>query len=176
MRVVQISKHGGPEVLTQSTRDIPKPDYGQILIQNHYAGVNRPDCLQRAGLYNPPKGASDLLGLESAGIVSAVGDGVVNWSVGDAVCALLPGGGYAEYSLTHASHALPIPKGMEMSAAGALPETFFTVWFNLFIEAGLQVGETLLVHGGTCGFGPTLILIVKSLGVSVISNAGSDGT
>lgn len=174
MRVVEISKHGGPEVLTHSTRGIPKPDYGQILIQNHYSGVNRPDCLQRAGLYNPPKGASDLLGLESSGIVVAVGDGVANWSVGDAVCALLPAGGYAEYSLTHASHALPVPKGIEMSAAAALPETFFTVWFNLFIKAGLKAGETLLVHGGTSGIGTTAIMLAKAFGASVIATAGSD--
>ncbi len=175
MRVIEITKAGGPECLAVSKRKIPKPGYGQILIQNHYAGVNRPDCLQRAGLYNPPKGASDLLGLESAGTVAAVGAGVTDWVVGDAVCALLPGGGYAEYSLTHAAHVLPVPKGMDMVAAAALPETFFTVWFNLFFKAKLQAGETLLIHGGTSGIGTTAIMLAKLFGVRVIATAGSGG-
>ena len=173
MRVIEITKAGGPECLAVSKRKIPKPGYGQILIQNHYAGVNRPDCLQRAGLYNPPKGASDLLGLESAGTVAAVGAGVTDWVVGDAVCALLPGGGYAEYSLTHAAHTLPVPKGMDMVAAAALPETFFTVWLNLFIKAKLQAGEALLIHGGTSGIGTTAIMLAKLFGVRVIATAGS---
>jgi putative PIG3 family NAD(P)H quinone oxidoreductase len=173
MRVIEISTAGGPEVLKVSKRDIPKPDHGQILIQNHFSGVNRPDCLQRAGLYNPPKGASDLLGLESAGTVTAVGVGVTDWAVGDAVCALLPGGGYADYSLTDATHALPVPKGMEMAAAAALPETFFTVWFNLFMKAGLQAGETLLIHGGTSGIGTTAIMLAKLFGACVVATAGS---
>lgn len=173
MRVIEISTAGGPKVLQVSKRAIPKPAHGEILIQNHYAGVNRPDCLQRAGLYNPPKGASDLLGLESAGIVAAVGTGVSNWAVGDAVCALLPGGGYAEYSLTHARHVLPVPMGMDMAAAAALPETFFTVWFNLFIKAKLQACETLLVHGGTSGIGTTAIMLAKLFGARVITTAGS---
>ena len=174
MRVVEISKHGGPEVLTVSRRDKPKPAHGQVLIQNHYAGVNRPDCLQRAGLYNPPKGASDLLGLESSGVVAAVGTGVSEWAVGDTVCALLPGGGYADYSLTFAAHVLPVPKGMGMAAAATLPETFFTVWFNLFIKANLQAGETLLIHGGTSGIGTTAILLAKLCGARVVATAGSD--
>lgn len=174
MQVVKISNPGGPEVLTTSTRDIPKPAYGQVLIQNHYAGVNRPDCLQRAGLYNPPKGASDLLGLECAGVIAAIGEGVSEWAVGDAVCALLPGGGYAEYSLTDASHVLPVPRGMDMASAAALPETFFTVWFNLFMKAKLQAGETLLVHGGTSGIGTTAIQLARAFGARVITTAGSD--
>jgi NADPH2:quinone reductase len=173
MQVVEISYPGGPEVLTSAKRGIPKPAYGQILIHNHYAGVNRPDCLQRAGLYNPPKGASDLLGLESAGTIAAIGEGVSEWAVGDVVCALLPGGGYAQYSLTHASHVLPVPAGMDMAAAAALPETFFTVWFNLFMKAGLQAGETLLVHGGTSGIGTTAIMLARAFGARVITTAGS---
>lgn len=174
MRVVEISKHGGPEVLAVSKRDIPKIGYNQVLIENHYAGVNRPDCLQRTGLYNPPKGASDLLGLESAGVIAAVGAGVTKWDVGDAVCALLPGGGYASYALTHTGHVLPVPKGMDMAAAAALPETFFTVWFNLFIKAKLQAGETLLIHGGTSGIGTTAIMLAKLFGARVVATVGSD--
>ncbi len=173
MRVVEISKHGGPEVLTVASRDVPTPGYGEILIRNQYVGVNRPDCLQRAGLYNPPPGASDLLGLESAGVIAAVGAGVADWAVGDAVCALLPGGGYAEYSLTDASHALPLPKDMEMAQAAALPETFFTVWFNLFMKAGLKAGETLLIHGGTSGIGTTATLLAKLFGARVVATAGA---
>jgi len=173
MRVVEISKHGGPEVLTMGERTKLSPAYGQVLIENYYTGVNRPDCLQRAGLYNPPKGASDLLGLESAGVIAAMGAGVTDLAVGDAVCALLPGGGYADYSLTHASHVLPVPKGMDMAAAAALPETFFTVWFNLFIKAGLQAGETLLIHGGTSGIGTTAIMLAKLYGARVVATAGA---
>ena len=173
MRVIEVSDQGGPEVLRVSDREIPKPAYGQVLIQNHYAGVNRPDCLQRAGLYNPPKGASDLLGLESAGFVAAVGAGVTGLSEGDTVCGLLPGGGYAEYSLANASHVLPVPKGMDMSAAAALPETFYTVWFNLFMKAGLKAGETLLIHGGTSGIGTTATLLAHAFGARVIATAGS---
>jgi putative PIG3 family NAD(P)H quinone oxidoreductase len=173
MRVIEISKHGGPDVLKVSERDIPTPEHGEILVKNQYVGVNRPDCLQRAGLYNPPKGASDLLGLECAGVVAAIGAGVSNWAVGDAVCALLPGGGYADYSLTDATHALPVPKGMDIAAAAALPETFFTVWFNLFMKAGLQAGETLLIHGGTSGIGTTATLLAKLFGARVVATAGS---
>ena len=173
MRVVEISKPGGPEVLQVSKRDMPEPDHNQVLIENHYAGVNRPDCLQRAGLYNPPKGASDLPGLESSGTIAAVGAGVTEWAVGDAVCALLPGGGYADYSLTHGAHILPVPEGLDMAAAAALPETFFTVWFNLFIKAKLQAGETLLIHGGTSGIGTTAIMLARLFGARVIATAGS---
>ena len=174
MRVVEIASAGGPEVLIFGTRDMPIPKAGEVVIQNHYAGVNRPDCLQRAGLYNPPKGASDLLGLESSGVVAAVGDGVLQWAVGDEVCALLPGGGYAEYSKTNAAHILPIPKGIDMAAAAALPETFFTVWFNLFVKAKLKAGETVLIHGGTSGIGTTAIMLAKAFDVRVIVTAGSD--
>ena len=174
MRVVKISKPGGPEVLTVSKCGTPKPGHHQVLIENHYAGVNRPDCLQRAGLYNPPKGASDLPGLECSGTIAAIGAGATEWAVGDAVCALLPGGGYADYSLTHATHVLPVPKGMEFAAAAALPETFFTVWFNLFIKAKLQAGETLLIHGGTSGIGTTAIMLAKLFGAQVIATAGSN--
>ncbi|MBL4750882.1 MAG: NAD(P)H-quinone oxidoreductase [Amylibacter sp.] len=173
MRVIEIKTAGGPEVLQVSKRDIPTPDHGQVLIENHYAGVNRPDCLQRAGLYNPPKGASDLPGLECSGTIAAVGTGVTEWAVGDAVCALLPGGGYAEYSVTHAAHILPVPNGLDMAAAAALPETFFTVWFNLFIKAKLRAGETLLIHGGTSGIGTTATMLAKLFGARVIATAGS---
>ncbi len=174
MRVIELPTHGGPEVLTLGTRDVPTPAYGQVVIQNHYAGVNRPDCLQRAGLYNPPKGASDLPGLESAGVIAAVGEGVSQWAVGDEVCALLPGGGYAEYSLTNAAHVLPVPKGVDMASAAALPETFFTVWFNLFIKADLKAGETVLIHGGTSGIGTTAIMLARAFGARAIVTAGSD--
>jgi len=174
MRVIELHTHGAPEVLTLGSRDVPKPAYGEVILHNHYAGVNRPDCLQRAGLYNPPKGASDLLGLESAGVIAAVGDGVTDWSVGDAVCALLPGGGYAEYARTNAAHVLPIPKGVDMAAAAALPETFFTVWFNLFVKADLKAGETVLIHGGTSGIGTTAIMLAHAFGARAIVTAGSD--
>ena len=145
-----------------------------MIIQNHYAGVNRPDCLQRAGLYNPPKGASDLLGLETAGVITKVGAGVSEWAIGDQVCALLPGGGYAEYSKTNAAHVLPIPKSVDMASAAALPETFFTVWFNLFIKAYLKAGETVLIHGGTSGIGTTAIMLARAFGARAIVTAGSD--
>ncbi len=174
MRVIELPTHGGPEVLTLGTRDVPTPAYGQVVIQNHYAGVNRPDCLQRAGLYNPPKGASDLPGLESAGVIAAVGESVSQWAVGDEVCALLPGGGYAEYSLTNAGHVLPVPKGVDMASAAALPETFFTVWFNLFVKADLKAGETVLIHGGTSGIGTTAIMLARAFGARAIVTAGSD--
>ncbi|KAB7613948.1 NAD(P)H-quinone oxidoreductase [Amylibacter sp. SFDW26] len=174
MRVIELPSHGGPEVLTLGARDVPIPAYGQVVIQNHYAGVNRPDCLQRAGLYTPPKGASDLPGLESAGVITAVGEGVSQWTVGDEVCALLPGGGYAEYSLTNAAHVLPIPEGIDVASAAALPETFFTVWFNLFIKAKLKAGETVLIHGGTSGIGTTAIMLANAFGARAIVTAGSD--
>lgn len=174
MQVIEISDYGGPEVLKLTNREIPVPEYGQVLIKNQYVGVNRPDCLQRSGLYHPPKSASDILGLESAGTIAAIGGGVAGLAIGDPVCALLPGGGYAEYSLTNATHVLPVPKGMNMQMAAAIPETFFTVWFNVFMNANLTAGETLLVHGGTSSIGTTVIQLAKLFGAKVITTAGTD--
>ena len=174
MRVIEISEPGGPEVLRLASRAVPKPGAGEIVIEVHAAGVNRPDALQRAGAYDPPKGASDLPGLECAGLVAAVGPGVSRWSVGDRVSALLPGGGYAEYVLTHADHALPIPGDMGMVRAAALCETFFTVWSNVFERGGLQAGETFLVHGGSSGIGTTAIQLAAARGARVFTTAGSE--
>lgn len=174
MRAIEISAPGGPEVLRPATRPVPRPGAGQILIRVAFAGVNRPDALQRAGSYAPPPGASDLPGLECAGHVAAVGSGVTRWREGDAVTALLPGGGYAEYALTSETHALPVPEGMEMSAAAALCETFFTVWTNVFLRAGLRGGERFLVHGGSSGIGTTAIQLAAARGARVFTTAGSD--
>ncbi len=174
MTVVEISAPGGPEVLRPATREVPVPGHGQILIRVAWAGVNRPDALQRAGNYNPPKGASDLPGLEASGWVAAVGPGVTEHSVGDAVCALLPGGGYAEYVVTPAAHALPVPAGMGLKEAACLPETFFTVWTNVFMRGGLQAGERFLVHGGSSGIGTTAIQLAQVFGARVFTTAGSD--
>ena len=174
MQVVEITQAGGPEVLRPATRDVPVPGVGEILIKVAYAGVNRPDALQRAGLYNPPPGASDLPGLEAAGTVAAVGPNVSNWSVGDRVTALLPGGGYAEYALTHQDHALPIPGDMPMDQAAALCETAFTVYSNVMTRGGLQAGEVFLVHGGSSGIGTTAIQLASAMGARVFTTAGSD--
>ena len=174
MTAIEITEPGGPEVLKPTTRPVPQPGHGQILIKVAYAGVNRPDALQRAGSYAPPKGASDLPGLECSGTIAAIGAGVDQWAVGDAVCALLPGGGYAEYVVTPAAHALPIPKGMDMKSAACLPETFFTVWTNVFMRGGLQAGERFLVHGGSSGIGTTAIQLASVFGARVFATAGSD--
>ncbi|WP_417275463.1 NAD(P)H-quinone oxidoreductase [Celeribacter halophilus] len=174
MRAVEISKAGGPDVLTPCTRPVPHPSADEIVIKLAYAGVNRPDALQRAGLYNPPPGASDLPGLEGAGEVVAVGAAVSDWNVGDQVCALLPGGGYAEYVSCPAAHALPVPKGISMKEAACLPETFFTVWSNVFMRGGLQAGERFLVHGGSSGIGTTAIQLARAFGARVFATAGSD--
>ena len=173
MRAVEITAPGGPDVLRETQRPMPVPRHGQIVIKVAFAGVNRPDALQRAGAYAPPPTASDLPGLEAAGIVAAVGDGVTRWAVGDRVCALLPGGGYADYVATHADHALPVPKGMDMRRAAWLPETFFTVWSNVFMRAGLIAGEKFLVHGGSSGIGTTAIQLANVLGARVFTTAGS---
>ena len=156
-------------------RSVPPPGHGQILIKLAYAGVNRPDVLQRAGSYDPPPTASDLPGLEGAGTVVAVGAGVTKWRVGDKVCALLPGGGYAEYAITHADHALRIPKGMGMDQAACLPETYFTVWSNVFMRGGLAAGERFLVHGGSSGIGTTAIQLARLFGARVFATAGNSG-
>ncbi len=174
MRAVEISEPGGPEVLKPAERMRPVPGHGQILIELAYAGVNRPDALQRAGNYAPPPGASDLPGLEGAGTVAEIGPGVTRWAVGDQVCALLPGGGYAEYAVCHADHALPVPAGMDMKRAACLPETFFTVYSNVVMRGGLSAGERFLVHGGSSGIGTTAIQIARALGARVFATAGSD--
>ncbi len=174
MKAVEITAPGGPEVLQLTDRPMPEPAHGQVVIRVAYVGVNRPDALQRAGLYDPPKGASDLPGLEASGAVVALGAGVSTLSVGDQVCALLPGGGYAEYVATPAAHCLPVPGGLTMAQAACLPETFFTVWSNVFMRGGLQAGERFLVHGGSSGIGTTAIQLAKAFGARVFVTAGSD--
>ena len=174
MTAIAISSPGGPEVLTPQTRTLPQPGPGEILVKVAAAGVNRPDISQRMGRYPPPPGASDLPGLEIAGEVVALGEGASAWKLGDKVCALVHGGGYAEYCTVHESHALPVPKGLSMVEAAALPETFFTVWVNVFDMAGLKAGEWLLVHGGSSGIGTTAIMLAKAFGAKVIATAGSD--
>ncbi|WP_135505969.1 NAD(P)H-quinone oxidoreductase [Roseovarius aestuariivivens] len=173
MRAVEITKAGGPDVLQPCTRARPEPRAGEVLIKVAYAGVNRPDALQRAGLYDPPKGASDLPGLEAAGEIVALGDGVGGWAVGDAVCALLPGGGYADYVTTPAAHCLPVPDGLDLRQAACLPETYFTVWTNVFQRGALRGGERFLVHGGSSGIGTTAIQLARAFGARVFATAGS---
>ncbi|MEL7254609.1 MAG: NAD(P)H-quinone oxidoreductase [Pseudomonadota bacterium] len=174
MTAVEITEPGGPEVLKATTRPMPEPRAGEVVIRVAYAGVNRPDALQRAGSYAPPPGASDLPGLEAAGEVVAVGAGVTGLSVGDQVCALLPGGGYAEFVATPAAHCLPVPEGMGLREAACLPETFFTVWTNVFMRGGLKAGERFLVHGGSSGIGTTAIQLAHAFGARVFTTAGSE--
>lgn len=174
MNAIEITAPGGPEVLQSCTRPRPVPNADQVIIKVAYAGVNRPDALQRAGLYNPPAGASDLPGLEASGTVVEIGENVSDLAVGDRVCALLPGGGYAEYVATPAAHCLPIPTGLSMKQAACLPETFFTVWSNLFMRGGLQAGERILIHGGSSGIGTTAIQLANAFGARVFVTAGSD--
>ena len=174
MNAIEITAPGGPEVLRSTTRPTPTARQGEIVIKVAFAGVNRPDALQRAGSYNPPPGASDLPGLEASGVVVATGAGVSRWSIGDEVCALLPGGGYAEYVATPADHALPVPPGMDLRSAACLPETYFTVWSNVFQRGGLQSGERFLVHGGSSGIGTTAIQLANHFGARVFATAGSD--
>jgi putative PIG3 family NAD(P)H quinone oxidoreductase len=174
MTVIAISEPGGPDVLKAEKRPVPAPAGNEILIRVAAAGVNRPDVLQRAGSYPPPKGSSDLPGLEVAGEVVVVGTDVSRWKVGDKVCALTPGGGYAEYVLVDGSSALPMPEGLSFVEAAAVPETFFTVWHNVFELGALKRGETLLVHGGASGIGTTAIMLAKAFGAKVIVTAGTD--
>ena len=174
MRAVEITKAGGPEVLQVAERPMPEPKHGQVVIKVAYAGVNRPDALQRAGNYAPPPTASDLPGLEASGEVVSIGEGVSTVAVGDQVCALLPGGGYAEYVATPAAHCLPVPKGLSLKEAACLPETFFTVWSNVFMRGGLKAGERFLVHGGSSGIGTTAIQLGKAFGARVFATAGTD--
>ncbi len=174
MRAVEITKPGGPDVLQLTQRPLPTPKAGEVILKVAYAGVNRPDALQRAGAYDPPPGASDLPGLEASGEVVALGAGVDSLSVGDQVCALLPGGGYAEYVATPAAHCLPVPAGMGLKEAACLPETFFTVWSNVFTRGGLKAGERFLVHGGSSGIGTTAIQLANAFGARVFATAGSE--
>ena len=173
MPVIEITAPGGPEVLRPARRPRPVPGPGEVLIRVAFAGVNRPDAAQRAGLYPPPPGASDLPGLEAAGEIAAVGAGVTQWAPGDAVCALLPGGGYAGYAVTPAAHCLPVPEGMALDEAACLPETFFTVWSNVFMRAGLRAGERFLVHGGSSGIGSTAIQLGRAFGARAFATAGT---
>jgi NADPH:quinone reductase len=173
MRAVIARTGGGPEVLNVETRAVPSPGEGEILVRVEAAGVNRPDVLQRQGLYAPPPGAPDILGLEIAGSVVAAGGGARRFRPGDQVMALVPGGGYAEFALAHEINALPVPQGLTMIEAGAVPETYFTVWTNVFDRGRLQPGETLLVHGGSSGIGTTAIQLAKAFGARVIATAGS---
>ena len=173
MTAIAITEPGGPLVLKPERRPVPKPGPGEILIRVRAAGVNRPDVLQRKGAYPPPKGASDLPGLEASGEVAALGEGATRWRIGDPVAALTPGGGYAEYVVVHESNALPIPHGFTFTEAAAIPETFFTVWHNVFQRGGLKAGENFLVHGGSSGIGTTAIQLASAFGAFVLTTAGS---
>ena len=174
MRCVEISTPGGPEVLKAAERPDPAPGDGEVLIAVAAAGVNRPDVLQRLGGYPPPPGASDIPGLEVAGTITALGRGVPDWRVGDRVCALVAGGGYATMCVAPAPQCLPVPSSLDMVAAGAVPETFFTVWTNVFDRGRLKAGETALFHGGTSGIGTTAIQLAAARGARVFATAGSD--
>jgi putative PIG3 family NAD(P)H quinone oxidoreductase len=174
MRHVAMREPGPPDVLALAEGPLPQPGPGEVLIEVGHAGVNRPDCLQRAGGYPPPPGASPILGLEVAGRIVARGENVRSWKVGDTVCALTPGGGYAEYCTTPAGFCLPVPRGLTECEAASLPETFFTVWNNLFDRGRLKCGETVLIHGGTSGIGVTAIQLAKQIDATVIATAGDD--
>lgn len=173
MTAIAIPSPGGPRALKPETRPVPQVGAGEVLIRVRAAGVNRPDVQQRKGAYPPPPGASDLPGLEVAGEIAALGEGATRWRVGNTVCALTPGGGYAEYVAVHESNVLPLPHGFTFTEAAALPETCFTVWHNVFQRGGLKEGETLLVHGGTSGIGTTAIQLGSAFGAQVIATAGS---
>lgn len=174
MRCIEIERPGGPEVLRLVDRATPAPREREVLIRVAAAGVNRPDVLQRKGLYPPPPGASDIPGLEVAGEIVALGPGATSWHVGDKVCALLTGGGYAEFATAHEGSCLPVPRGLTLEEAASLPETFFTVYANVFDDADLKAGETLLVHGGTSGIGVAAIAMAKAVGAKVIATASSE--
>jgi NADPH2:quinone reductase len=171
---IEITEPGAPEVLQAAARTVPQPVEKEVLIQVAAAGINRPDVFQRMGFYPPPPGVTDIPGLEVSGTVLAIGTEVTSWSVGDQVCALLAGGGYAEYAVAEESLCLPVPEGFSLTDAAALPETCFTVWHNLFERAQLKAGEWLLVHGGSSGIGTTAIQMASALGVNVIATAGND--
>ena len=173
MTAIAIRAPGGPEMLVPEQRPVPAPGPGEILVKVVAAGVNRPDVRQRQGSYPPPKGATDIPGLEIAGEVAALGSEVKRWKRGDKVCALVVGGGYAQYCLAHESHALPVPPQLSMIEAAAIPETFFTCWQNMFMRAEFKPGDWVLVHGGTSGIGTTAIMLAKAFGAKVIATAGS---
>ena len=174
MRAIEITQPGAPEVLKPATRPVPRPAAGEVLIRVRAAGVNRPDVMQRLGMYPPPPGAPDIPGLEVAGTIVGCGTSVPRWKIGDDVCALVAGGGYAEYVTAPAAQCLPIPDGLDMAEAAGLPETFFTVWSNVFDRARLAAGETLLVQGGSSGIGVTAIQLASAFGHRVFVTAGSD--
>jgi putative PIG3 family NAD(P)H quinone oxidoreductase len=169
MNVIEMSEAGGPEVLVPGKRPIPEPGPGEVLVKVLAAGINGPDMMQRKGLYPAPKGASDLLGLEISGEVVAVGEHADMWKAGDTLCALTNGGGYAEYCAVEQSHCLPVPEAVDVADAAGLPETYFTVWSNVFMTAGLQSGENFLVHGGAGGIGTTAIQLGKAFGATVFA-------
>jgi len=173
MTAIAIRAPGGPDMLVPERRPVPQPGAGEVLVKVAAAGVNRPDVVQRQGHYPPPKGATDIPGLEIAGEVVALGQGVTRWKLGDRVMALVVGGGYAEYCPAHESHCLPVPAGLSLTEAAAIPETFFTVWHNTFERGRLKAGETLLVHGGSSGIGTTAIQLAKAFGARIITTAGS---
>ena len=173
MHYIEMTGPGDPEVLTLATGPVPRPGAGEVLIRVAAAGVNRPDVLQRTGNYPPPPGASPILGLEVAGTIAAIGEGVTEWREGDQVCALVSGGGYAEYSLAPAPQCLPVPHGLSVVEAAGLPETFFTVWSNVFDRGRLKPGESFLVHGGTSGIGTTAIQLAHAFGAHVFATAGT---
>ena len=174
MTAIAIREPGKPDVLVPQERDVPAPKPGEVLVRIAAAGVNRPDVMQREGKYPPPPGAPDIPGLEIAGEVVALGDGVQRWKSGDKVTALVPGGGYAEYMTVHESNALPVIAPLSMVEAGAIPETFFTVWHNVFERGALKAGETMLIHGGSSGIGTTAIMLAKCFGARVITTVGSE--
>ncbi|WP_298723956.1 NAD(P)H-quinone oxidoreductase [uncultured Ferrovibrio sp.] len=175
MTVIEISQPGGPEVLKPAKRPLPQPGAGEVLIKVAAAGVNRPDVLQRAGMYPPPPGAPDYPGLEVSGEIVALGQGVSRWKVGDKVCALLAGGGYATYCVAPAEQCLPVPQGLDMAEAAALPENWFTVWTNIADRGRLQPGESILIHGGASGIGVAAIQLAKLLGAGrIFATAGTD--
>lgn len=174
MAVIEIGEPGGPEALRPAMRPVPQPGPGEVLIRVAAAGVNRPDIMQRRGLYPPPRGASDLPGLEVSGTIVALGEDVTQWRKGDRVCALLAGGGYAEYAVAPEGQCLPVPEGVSLEEAACLPETFFTVWSNLFERGYAAPGETVLVHGGTSGIGTTAIQLCRAFGLNVIVTCGTD--
>ena len=175
MRVIEIREPGGPDVLALGERERPVPGDGQVVVEVAYAGVNGPDMMQRKGLYPPPKGASDLLGLEIAGTVVEAGAAVTRWKVGDRVCGLANGGGYAERCVLEEGQTLPVPGSLSLADAASLPETFFTIWSNVFMNAGLAAGEVFLVHGGAGGLGTTCIQLGKAFGATVIATDSPAG-
>lgn len=174
MRAIAITEAGGPEVLKETSVSVPVPGQSEVLVKVRAAGINRPDVLQRLGMYLVPADASPLPGLEIAGEVAVIGEGAERWKVGDKIMALTHGGGYAEYCCVHESHCLPVPTSLTMVEAAAIPETFFTVWYNVFMRAKLKDGESILIHGGSSGIGTTAIQLAKAYGANVITTAGSE--